>query len=53
MKQIVANIYSQNQNTQEEFNKILKLLEAQGYELIYQNYPTNVSIVEEIQNEGE
>lgn len=53
MKQIIANIYSQNQNTQEDFKEILKLLEAQGYELAYQNYPTNVSIIAEIQNEEE
>ena len=50
MKQIIANIYSQNQDTQENFKEILKLLEDQGYELAYQTYPTNVSIIAEIQN---
>ena len=50
MKQIIANIYSQNQNTQEAFEEILHLLEEHGYELAWQTYPTNVSVIKEIQN---
>lgn len=54
MKKIVANIYSQgSQEDTTEFKKIITLLETQGYEIAWQNYPTNAAIIKEIQDEVE
>ena len=44
MKQVVANIYSQD-NAKE----ITDLLEREGYEIVWQNYPNNAIIVKEVE----
>ena len=54
MKKIIANVYTQGpQEDTTEFEKIISLLESEGYEIAWSNYPTNAVIIEEIQNEGE
>lgn len=46
IKQIVADVYSQgNVQNESEFKNIIKCLENAGYEIIWNNYPTNAAIV--------
>ena len=54
IKKIIANIYLQgSQEDAAEFQAIIKSLEDQGYEIAWQNYPTNAAIIKEVQNEVE